>query len=62
MVQIKNTEVTKNTQVTGYTKEIDFIIGLRWIDKDSFNSFDQTVFTLNGDQLNQNQTPIIIAK
>jgi len=29
------------------TKDLDFIISIRWIDEDSFNSFDQTAFTLN---------------
>ena len=33
------------------TKDLDFIISIRWIDEDSFNSFDQTVFTLNQNQI-----------
>eukprot|EP01084_Bolivina_argentea_P310124 536547_1 len=28
------------------TRDLDFVISVRWIDEDGFNSFDQTVFTL----------------
>ena len=43
-------KLSKYQQIS--TGDLDFIISIRWMDEDSFNSFDQTVFTLSK---NQNQ-------